>query len=95
MPLTPIPGVPRPDIIRPTAEERKYPLATMAVDDMFFVEGVMPASLAAHVSHRSTVLGRKFRTQQVYMRRDRRGVWKLCRPDDKGAMLGVGVWRVS
>ena len=86
--------MPRPKIIRPEAEERKYPLATMAVDEMFFVEGMVPAVLAAHVSRRGRALGRKFKTQQVYMKM-KRGTWQLCQADEAGAVLGVGVWRIS
>ena len=94
MPLQPIPNVPRPKVIRPEAEDRKYPLATMEVGAMVFVEGVSAVSLGAHVSRRGKALGRKFRTQQVYMRWNR-GTWQLCDADERGAVRGVGVWRIS
>jgi hypothetical protein len=93
MPLRPISGISRPSILRPPAQERKYPLSTMAVGEMLFVTDASREAITSYISHRGKTLGRKFRSQVVHMRKTRDG-WEACDAAHPKATTGVGIWRV-
>ncbi len=91
-------GVPLPEINRtPKGARRKYPISTMDVGDMFFVEGRSSKSVSAYISRISKGVPGKFSARHCWMRwqkRDPAG-WVVCEPADKGATEGTGVWRVE
>jgi hypothetical protein len=84
-----------PPVRRPrAARRRKYPFEDMEVGQHFFVEGKLKNTLGTHVTTVGKQLGRKFSTRLCHMCKVK-GEWELCEPDDKGAVQGVGVWRVG
>lgn len=88
-------NVPQPKAARVTpAPRRKYPFEDMDVGDMFFVPEKIKNTLATHASTVGKKLGRKFSTQLVHMKPAKEG-WDVCDAGDKGAVLGIGVWRVA
>lgn len=84
------PPVRRPRITR----RRKYPFEDMEIGQHFFVEGKTKNTLGTHVTTVGKQLGKKFSTRLCHMKKIK-GSWRLCEPTDKGAVQGVGVWRVS
>lgn len=74
---------------------RKYPFETMEIGDMFFIPGREKNNMTTHASAVGRQLERKFATRLVYMCKDKDGEWQPCSQDDKGATLGIGVWRES
>lgn len=88
-------GVPIPPVKRSvTPVRRKYPFEDMQVGDFFFVDGKTKNTLGTHVSTVGKELGRKFSTRLTFARKNKSG-WEICEPGDKGAVQGVGVWRVE
>lgn len=73
---------------------RKYPFADMKVGDMFFVPDKTRNTLTTHASTVGKALGRKFVTRLTYMVETKTG-WVQAAAGDKGAVLGVGVWRMK
>lgn len=94
----PVKNVPLPKAARhaPPAR-RKYPFDEMDVGMMFFVPNKTKNTLSTHVSTTGKALRRKFETRLTHMRETEkgRGDWRLCKPGDKGATLGIGVWRTK
>ncbi len=92
-------GVPLPEINRaPKGVRRKYPIDTMAVGDMVFVEGRSSKSVSAYISRISKNVDAKFSARHCWMRRglDHEGAeWVLATPDTEGAAEGTGVWRTE
>ena len=89
-------NTPMPKTLRAVpATNRKYPFASMAVGDMFFVPGKTRNTLTTHASTMGKALGRKFTTRLVYMIETKQGWVSAETPNDKGAVLGVGVWRTK
>jgi hypothetical protein len=78
----------------PKTVRRKYPFEDMDVGDMFFVPEKTTSALGAHISNVAKKLGRRFSSRQTTMK-ETRGEWRPCDPDDKGAVVGVGVWRTK
>jgi hypothetical protein len=72
----------------------KYPFRSMKVGDYFFVPGRSRNTLAPYASTMGKELGYKLRTQMCYMRESLEG-WKPCDKAEPGAVLGIGVWRMS
>lgn len=66
----------------------------MEIGQHFFVEGKTKNTLNTHVTNVGKQLGRKFATRLCHMCKAK-GQWELCEADTKGAVQGVGVWRVS
>lgn len=88
-------NIPQPKVVRATAKSRrKYPFEEMDVGDMFFVPNKVKNMLATHVSTVGKKLGRKFTTRLVTMVRGEDG-WELCEVGLRGAVMGIGVWRVA
>ena len=73
---------------------RKYPFETMKKGDMFFVPGKKRNTIATHVSTVGKELGVKFTSRLCYMYETMEG-WKPCESTFKGAVMGVGVWRIE
>ena len=73
---------------------RKYPFKDMKEGDMFFVPGKTRNTMSTHVSDTGRKLGVKFTTRLCYMRQTIEG-WVPAEPDEKGAVLGIGVWRTD
>lgn len=90
-------NVPLPRTIRPKARgrRRKYPFESMQVGSFFFVPGIKREQIYGHVWQVGKDLGMKFSTRLCYMVKDAAGNWQLCEQNDKGATLGVGVWRTE
>jgi hypothetical protein len=90
-------NVPLPRTIRPRARgrRRKYPFESMRVGSFFFVPGITREQIYGHVWQVGKQLRMKFSTRACYMRQVT-GEWHLCEdPNEKGATLGVGVWRTE
>lgn len=84
-----------PKALRPRlTSRRKYPFEEMDIGDMFFVPDKKRNTLATHASTVGRDLKRKFTTRLLYMKQTN-GHWDPCDATDKGATLGVGVWRVE
>ncbi len=90
-------NVPLPKTIRPTARgrRRKYPFESMVVGSFFFVPGITRDQIYGHVWSVGKQLKMKFACRLCYMRQDAAEEWKPCEQNDKGATLGVGVWRTE
>lgn len=76
------------------AARRKYPFEQMNLNDMFFVPDKKRNTLATHASTVGRDLKKKFTTRLLYMKQNN-GNWEPCDQADKGAVLGVGVWRIG
>jgi hypothetical protein len=89
-------NVPLPRTIRPRARgrRRKYPFESMQVGSFFFVPGIEPQQIYGHVYQVGKELNMKFSYRACYMR-EVSEEWQSCDQNDKGATLGVGVWRIS
>lgn len=90
-------NVPLPKTIRPRARgrRRKYPFESMKVGSFFFVPGITREQIYGHVWQTGKQLNMRFSTRACYMR-EVSGEWQLCGDQsEKGATLGVGVWRIS
>lgn len=88
-------NVPQPKVTRVTHKSRrKYPFEEMEVGDMFFVPNKTKNTLATHVSTVGKKLNQKFTTRLITMIRGEDG-WELCEAGAKGAVMGIGVWRVE
>lgn len=87
--------IPVPKTFRPRSSiHRKYPFEEMQIGDMFFVPEKTRNTLAPHASTMGKELSRKFVTRLLFMSK-KNGDWEACDPNDKGAVLGVGVWRIK
>lgn len=88
-------GLPLPKVDRPAASQgRKYPLEDLGVGEMFFIPEKSRRRVGPHISNTGRKLGRKFTTRTMHMH-DVDGTWAPCDADRKGAVAGVGVWRVE
>ena len=87
----PIPKVRRPGASGPP---RKYPFETMKVKEMFFVPHRDRNTMVPHVSATGKKLGKKFTTRLCFCRLTD-GAWTPCEPGEKGAVQGIGVWRIK
>lgn len=85
-------GVPIPPVDRrPKNQKSKYPLAKMAVGDMFFLPGRVTTSVSSYVSRLAAKMpGRRFETQSRNARQCDDGSWELV---EQGGVEGVAVWR--
>lgn len=93
--IFPTQKVPIPKIRRPGAgAKRKYPFETMKRGSMFFIPNKEKNTMVPHASATGKKLGKKFKTQLCYCKRVE-GVWMPCEPDERGATIGIGVWRVE
>lgn len=95
-------GVPMPGVDRTSkAGRRKYPVEGMKVGQMFFVPGKKTRSVSAYISRITKDLPGKYSARYCWMKKHPEGAadidatWALCTPDVKGAIEGVGVWRVE
>lgn len=73
---------------------RVYPYATMGVGQFFFVPHKTANTVGSHAYRQGKRLGRKFSTRLQWMRQDETG-WVDAAEGDKGAVLGVGVYRTE
>jgi hypothetical protein len=89
-------NIPLPRTIRPKAKgrRRKYPFESMQVGSFFFVPGIVREQIYGHVYHTGKQIGFKFAVRACYMRHVS-DEWQICEANDKGATLGVGVWRTE
>ena len=87
-------NVPIPKVISSGPRKRKYPFDTAEIGEMFFIPDKTKNTIGAHVSAVSKQLNREFVTRLCYMRKGKQG-WEPCEPSDKGATMGVGVWRTK
>lgn len=89
-------GVPIPEIDRTSKKgRRKYPIETMAVGEMVFVEGSNSKSLAAYISRTTKDLTGKFSTRHCWMKQKADGSWEMSAEGAEGAKEGTGVWRTE
>jgi hypothetical protein len=92
-------GVPLPEINRaPKKPRRKYPLDTMKVGDMFFVEGRTSKSVSAYISRIAAGGTGKFSARHCWMAKyniEDGWEWRICEPTTLGAVEGTGVWRIE
>ena len=79
---------------RPYLRPRKYPFHAMQPGMRFFVPDAKPGTLMSLASATGKRLGWKFVTRKLHMRLVG-GKWEQCSADDKGAKLGVAVYRVA
>lgn len=86
----PVPAV---DRSRPKGA-RKYPVATMAVDEFFLIPDRSVRQTSAYVSRITRNLPGKFATRQVWMVATPGG-WRLAEEGASEARKGVGVWRTE
>jgi hypothetical protein len=86
----PIPVARRDDAVR-----RKYPFEAMEVGDMFFVPHKTKNTLYTHASNVGKTTGKKFATRMTQMLPTEAGGWAQAKPNTKGAVRGVGVWRMK
>lgn len=86
----PIPVARRDDAVR-----RKYPFEAMEVGDMFFVPYKTKNTLYTHASNVGKTTGKKFATRMTQMLPTEAGGWAQAKPNTKGAVRGVGVWRMK
>jgi hypothetical protein len=75
--------------------KRKYPFDSMEIGDMFFVPGKTKNTMATHASSVSKKLGKKFKTQLVYMAELEDGSWEPTVSTDEDGVIGIGVWRTE
>jgi hypothetical protein len=89
-------NVPLPRTIRPKARgrRRKYPFESMQIGSFFFVPGIAREQIYGHVYQVGKQLDMKFSTRVCYMV-PVGDDWQPCDQNDKGATLGVGVWRTE
>lgn len=88
-------GVPIPEINRaPKSGRRKYPIESMGVGDMFFIEERPTKLVSAYISRISKDLPGKFSARHCWMRKVGSG-WETAEPGTKGAKEGTGVWRIE
>lgn len=88
-------GVPMPEIDRsPKGARRKYPVDTMAVGDMFFVQNRTSKSVSAYISRITKNLPGKFTARHCWMRFEA-GKWVTAEANSPGAVEGAGVWRLE
>ncbi len=73
---------------------RKYPFETMKKGDMFFVPGKTRNTMTTHVSTVGKELGVRSSSRLCWMRETVEG-WKPAKEGEKGAVMGIGVWRVE
>ncbi len=76
------------------ARPRKYPFEQLEVGQMFFIDDKKRNTLNTYFSNVGKKLGRKFAARMLHMRQDG-DIWVPCAPDDAGATLGIGVWRME
>ncbi len=80
---------------RPIVDRRrKYPFDGMQVGQFFFVEGKTRNTIRSYFSSAGRARGMKLTSRLIHARQVD-GVWEECQPGDKGAAIGVGVWRVE
>ena len=89
-------NVPLPRTIRPRARgrRRKYPFESMQIGSFFFVPGIERNQIYGHVFKVGKELGMKFATRACHMQKVG-DAWQPCDQLEKGATLGVGVWRIE
>jgi hypothetical protein len=89
------PSVPPP--IHHGGRKPVYPWASLKVGEFFFVPDRDRNNLASLAWHTGRNLGFKFETRLCYMARvgGKLGQWLLSDEDQRGAVLGIGVWRVA
>lgn len=81
---------------RPTPPtSRKYPFEEMGVGDMFFLPDKSRNNLATYASTQGKRLGRKFATKLAWMKGSDDKGWQPAEEGQKGAVLGIGVWRTK
>lgn len=83
-----------PPITRRSHKNKKYPFETMRVDDFFFVAGKKRNTIRTYFSTMGQKHNIKLKSELMYARQIK-GLWSPCEPTDKGATMGVGVWRVE
>lgn len=86
--------IPRTMRLRARGRRRKYPFEQMQVGSFFFVPGIERKQIYGHVWQVGKQLNMKFTVRLAYMQQVA-GEWCPCEQDDKGATLGVGVWRIE
>ena len=87
--------VPLPAINRsPRGTSSKYPLKTMRVGQMFFVEGRKAKSVSAYVSRISKGMAEKFSARHCWVVFEN-GAPVEVSAETKGAREGAGVWRIE
>lgn len=87
-----MPRIPIPDYsVRTLAfKSRKYPFDKLEVGDWFFLPGRTKNNLSTYACTVSKKLGKTFATRLLYVLNDVK-----VDADTDGAVLGVGVWRIS
>lgn len=78
----------------PKNPRRKWQLETMKVGSMFFLPNRAVKSVSAYVSRITRTMTGRWTARACYGV-ERRGAWHEAQPGDKGAVAGVGVWRIE
>lgn len=80
---------------RPVVDRRKkYPFESMQVGHFFFVPGKTKNSIRTYFSTAGKQHGIQLTSKLIYARKVN-GEWQECEESDRGATIGVGVWRVA
>jgi len=72
----------------------RYPFQSMDVGDMFFIPNQTKNTFSAQTWKYGRRHGVKFATRMLHMKESLDG-WETCEPTTKGAVQGIGVWRVK
>jgi hypothetical protein len=84
-----------PKPIRNSTRQPKYPFADLKVNEFFFLEGRETNTMYSYAWLQGQKLKRKFSTRLTYMRTVRGKGWQPAEEGDKGAVIGVAVYRVK
>lgn len=80
---------------RPVVDRRKkYPFESMQVGHFFFVPGKTRNSIRTYFSTAGKQHGIQLTSKLIHARKVD-GEWKECEATDRGATIGVGVWRIG
>jgi hypothetical protein len=86
--------------LRPGDGRKKYPFEKMTkVGDFFFVPHKKRESIRTYFSTAGAAYGIKLRSEQIFAKRIHyeggRVAWAPCDEHERGAVSGVGVWRIE
>lgn len=89
-------GAPPPKVVHRRKQDRRmYRLDLMVVDSYILVPHKKVRTVSTYVSRLARKLDGKFTCRHVWMALDANGDYKLAEAGDKGAIEGVGIWRVE
>lgn len=87
-------GIPIPGNPTGHSGRRIYPFQELDVGDMFFIPNRQKNNFAPHTWKYGKRHNVSFTTRLCYMKETLEG-WAPCEETEKGAVRGIGVWRVK